>query len=217
MPLVVFRFGEPTGDSKHILAWFPPSQWRHISVTASQITGDSIVCLEKSTLCIAGSLKGEFTDDQWIPSQRASKADMVSISWRPLSCFTGARVLIRLSKYQRITSEISVRDDVIKWKHFPRYWPLVRRIHRSVNPPHKGQWRGALMFSLICAWINRWVNNREAGDLRRHRAHYDVTVMGQIAWIHWKLEHNQNKTMHNKIACIFNGIHYISLHITDVT
>ena len=49
-------------------------------------------------------------------------------------------------------------DDVIKWKHFPRYWPFVRRIHRSpVNSPHKGQWRGALMFSLICAWINGWV------------------------------------------------------------
>ena len=44
--------------------------------------------------------------------------------------------------------------------------------------PHKGQWRGALMFSLICAWIyNGWVNNHEAGDLRRHRAHFDVTVM----------------------------------------
>ena len=47
------------------------------------------------------------------------------------------------------------RDDVIKWKHFPRYWPFVRGIHRSpVNSPHKGQWRGALMFSLIFAWIN---------------------------------------------------------------
>ena len=46
-------------------------------------------------------------------------------------------------------------DDVIKWNHFPRYWPFVRGIHRSpVNSPHKGQWRGALMFSLICAWIN---------------------------------------------------------------
>ena len=43
-------------------------------------------------------------------------------------------------------------DDVIKWKHFPRYWPFVRGIHRSpVNSPDKGQWRGALMFSLICA------------------------------------------------------------------
>ena len=70
------------------------------------------------------------------------------------------------------------RDDVIKWKHFPRYWPFVRGIHRSpVNSPYKGQWRGALKFSLISAWRNGWVNNREAGDLRRHRAHYVVTVM----------------------------------------
>ena len=69
-------------------------------------------------------------------------------------------------------------DDVIKWKHFPRNWPFVREIHRSpVNFPHKGQWRGALMFSLIYAWINDWVNNREAGDLRRQHGHYDVIVM----------------------------------------
>ena len=46
-----------------------------------------------------------------------------------------------------------------------------------VNSPHKGQWRGALMFSLICGGINNWVNNREAGDLRRHRGRYDVIVM----------------------------------------
>ena len=78
---------------------------------------------------------------------------------------------------------ITNHDDVIKWKHFPRYWPFVRGIHRSpVNSPHKGQWRGALMFSLICAWINAWVNNREAGDLRRHRGHYDVIVM--MMWRH---------------------------------
>ena len=74
-----------------------------------------------------------------------------------------------------------LHGDVIKWKHFPRYWPFVRGIHRSpVNSPHKGQWRGALMFSLICAWINGWVNNREAGDLRRHRDHYDVIAMNHL-------------------------------------
>ena len=73
---------------------------------------------------------------------------------------------------------VGYHDDVIKWKHFPRYWPFVWGIHRSpVNSAHKGQWRGALMFSLICVWTNGWVNNRDAGDLRRHRAHYDVTVM----------------------------------------
>ena len=75
-------------------------------------------------------------------------------------------------------------DDAIQWKHFPRHWPFLWGIHRSpVNFPHKSQWRGALMFSLICAWINAWVNNREAGDLRHHRANYDVTVMLFIALI----------------------------------
>ena len=74
--------------------------------------------------------------------------------------------------------DIQKYHDVIKWKHFPRYWPFVRGIHRSpLNSPHKGQWLGALMFSLICTWINGWINNREAGDLRRYRAHYDVIVM----------------------------------------
>ena len=72
----------------------------------------------------------------------------------------------------------SSHDDVIKWKHFPRYWQFVQGIHRSpVNSPHKGQWRGTLMFSLIYARINDWVNNRQAGDLRRRLAHYDATVM----------------------------------------
>ena len=74
--------------------------------------------------------------------------------------------------------DFSHHDDVIKWKHFPRNWPFVRGIQRSpVNSPHKGQWRGAVVFPLICAWINGWPNNREAGDLRRHRGHYDVTVI----------------------------------------
>ena len=55
---------------------------------------------------------------------------------------------------------------------------ICAEIRRSpVNSPHKGQCRGALTFSLVCAWINGWVNNGEAGDLRRHRAHYGVTVI----------------------------------------
>ena len=62
-----------------------------------------------------------------------------------------------------------------------RYWPFVRGIHRSpVNSPHKVQRRGALMYSLICAWINGWVNNREAGGFKSHRTHYDVIVMNDI-------------------------------------
>ena len=61
----------------------------------------------------------------------------------------------------------------------------LRGIHRSpVNSPHTDQRRGALM-CLICAWTNGWVNNQDAGDLRRHRAHYDVIVMWCRIVIQW--------------------------------
>ena len=76
---------------------------------------------------------------------------------------------------------ILCNDDTwwrINWKHFLRYGPFVRGIHQSpVNSPHNGQWRRALMFYFICARLNGWVNNDEAGDLRRHRAHSDAFVM----------------------------------------
>ena len=55
-----------------------------------------------------------------------------------------------------------------------------------VSSPHKGHWRGALMFSLICAWINGWVNNREAGHLRRRRSHYDASVMANMKRQTWR-------------------------------
>ena len=62
----------------------------------------------------------------------------------------------------------------------------LRGIHRSlVNTPHADQWRLALMFSVICAWTNGWANNQNAGDLRRHCTHYDVTVMWCRIVIQW--------------------------------
>ena len=78
-------------------------------------------------------------------------------------------------------------EDVIKWKHFPRYWPFVGGIHRSlVNPPHNGQWRTALMFPLICLSRIDWANTGDSGDLKHHHAHYDVSEMSTlvqvIAW-----------------------------------
>ena len=105
--------------------------------------------------------------------------------------------LIKCALFLKFCVNNQYHDDVIKWKHLPRSWPFVWGIHRlPVNSLHKGQWRGALMFSLICVWINGWVNNLEACDLRRYRAHYDVTVMlflqcirvndvySQIEWYH---------------------------------
>ena len=76
---------------------------------------------------------------------------------------------------------LCLHDHVIKWKHFPRYWPFVWGIHRApMNSASKGMWRGALIFFFFfwsAPWINDSINNREAGNLRRHRAHCDVIVM----------------------------------------
>ena len=128
---------------------------------ASQITGVSIL---RSAVCSgADQIKYQCT---------ASLVFVWGIHWWP--------VFAVLSTLQLLN--VPLHDDVIKWKHFPRNWPFVWGIHRSpVNSPHKGKWVGALMFSLICVWINDWVNNREGGDLIRYRAHYEVIVM-DLAW-----------------------------------
>ena len=101
------------------------------------------------------------------------------ISLGELFCTLYAMFCFSLFLSSQLTiSQHRYHDDVIKWKHFPRYWLFVRGIHRSpVSSPHKDRWRGALMLPLICSWINGWVNNREARDLRRHNVHYDVTVI----------------------------------------
>ena len=76
---------------------------------------------------------------------------------------------------------LRLHDGVIKWKRYPRHWPFGWGIHRSpVDSPHKGQSPVVLMFSLIRAWTNDWANNRDAGKFRRHRAHYDVTLMRMV-------------------------------------
>ena len=63
----------------------------------------------------------------------------------------------------RLLKETPSHDDVMKWKHIPRYWPFVRGIHRwPVNSPHKGQWHRALMFSLICA-LNKRLSKQSWG------------------------------------------------------
>ena len=86
------------------------------------------------------------------------------------------------NKLYGFLSWLSLKTMASWWRHqmeaFSALLALCAGNHRSpVNSPHKGQWRGALIFSLICAWINAWVNNREAGDYRRHRAPYDVIVI----------------------------------------
>ena len=90
------------------------------------------------------------------------------------------------------------------WRHQMETFSALLAICAR-NSPYKGQWHGALMFSLICVWINGWVNNGEAGDLRRHRTHYDVRVM-----ICNNLENNpwnkiSNDSSFFKSSCILLG------------
>ena len=139
---------------------------------------------------VTGPLCGEFTGDRWIPRTKASDAELWCFLWSE-----AGNLRRHQAHYDVIVMKVSVlkimqclnlvilifiyipapHNDVIKWKHFPRYWLFVRGIHRSsvsgihwspVDSPRKGQWRGALMLSLICAWTNGWANNRDAGDLR---------------------------------------------------
>ena len=81
--------------------------------------------------------------------------------------------------------------------------------------PHKGQWRGALIFSLIYAWTNGWANNRDADDLWRHRAHYDVIVMFHPALVHSVIQSLQKQTsrglMFSQIEV--NDIDYICIYL----
>ena len=112
-----------------------------------------------------------------------------------------------------------MHDDVIKWKHVPHYWPFVQGIHwPPVNSPKKGQWRRALMFSMIGAWTNGWVNYPDAGDLRCHRAHYDVTVM-EFLWRIWFvtqwsfIDMSLQSFNNNEVTKVFVRQSYYSLFI----
>ena len=73
-------------------------------------------------------------------------------------------------------------EDLIKWKHFPRNWPFVRGIHRSRWIPHTKPVTRSFDVFFDLRLNNGWVNNREAGDLRRHHGHYDVIVMMENQW-----------------------------------
>ena len=104
------------------------------------------------------------------------------LCWRNFLSLVAPEFVFSECQNEHPVNDYFIHDDVIKWNHFPCYRPFVWEIHRSaMNSPHKGQWRGALIFSLIRAWTNSWVYNRGAAcDLRRHRAHGDVRVMSTL-------------------------------------
>ena len=101
-----------------------------------------------------------FFNEIWIVSSQTSRDRR---TWREAAMFMENHQALVLSSW---------------WRHQMETFSALLALHRlPMISPHKGQWRGVLMLSLICAWIDGWVNNREAGDLGRHRAPYDVTVV----------------------------------------
>ena len=108
----------------------------------------------------------------------------------------------QVMQHIRIIMEVISHQKFSLWRHqmetFSALLALWGWIHQSpVNSPHKGQWRGALLFSLICAWINGWVNNRESGDVRRHRAYYNVIVM----IVHWQRAYSKEYALWSILLC----------------
>ena len=130
---------------------------------------------------------------------------LLSILWQVITS-TNAELLLKIEPWKTNFSQILIKIPIFSFKKIHLEMPsakrspfvhawwyhqmetfsallalCVRGIPRSpVNSPHKGQWHRALMFSLISAFTNGWVNNWDAGDLRRHHAHYDVTVMASM-------------------------------------
>ena len=91
-----------------------------------------------------------------------------------LICFMS--ISNQLAQCSDLSSNPFETDFTIWWRHkMEAFFALLSPVTGEF--PHKGQWRRALMFSLVSAWINSWVNNRDAGDLRRHGAHYRVAVV----------------------------------------
>ena len=89
---------------------------------------------------------------------------------------------IRTPILTRLTQKSPVRQSVSSNRKISALLALCAG-NSSVTgeSPSQNQWGRHLMFSLICVWINGWVNDREAGDLRYHRPHYDVIVVISLA------------------------------------
>ena len=171
--------------SYHVLTW--------TKITGVKLAPNSTASYSRIACCAVGMMYSTFcanvvSEKGWLSNLKrggggGSWFGLATI-WVPLTsrCQTGKTQIV-IMFWSRLSAPWSLTRQW--WRHqmetVSAYLPFVRGIHRSpVNSPHKGQWRGALMFSLICARINDWVNNREAGDLRRHRAHYDVMVMRSL-------------------------------------
>ena len=104
-------------------------------------------------------------------------------------------IVLYVALKQHCTKQCNIESIYTAWRMqkdmdtFPRHWPyVVKSIGHRLSPVWNGQWREALMFSLMCIWTNCWANSWVAGDLRRHGAHAaSLPTMATLAWITLKL------------------------------
>ena len=184
------------GSNEGQRSWMNTLQWRHNSgAMASQITSLTIVY---STIYSGadqrkhqGSASLAFVRGIHRPPVNSPHKWPVTLKMFPLDDV----IMINFLPFRCLLCKecrqpwVSCGSSQSWWRHqMETFFALLALCAGNspvpVNSPHKGQWRGALMLSLICARINDWVNNREAGDLRRHRGHYDVSVMMlQAGWV----------------------------------
>ena len=99
-----------------------------------------------------------------------------------------------MSGHIRYVSElILIHSNVLIiswWRHQVEAFSALLAFCAGISPvtgefPAQRPVTQSLIFSLNCAWTNSWTNNGDAGDLRRHRAHYDVIVMYQLLFPYW--------------------------------
>ena len=139
-----------------ILGLFSPSQWE-MALLCTDVSHWFCANLVSTLIAYYKKIHGLNSGSHWM-----------EVIWRvppPLTTEHGCRqrsqwlACCSCSHRDFYWQELSLHsflldDDVIKWKHFLRYWPFVLGIHWfPMNSPHRGQWRRALVFSLICVWI----------------------------------------------------------------
>ena len=138
--------------------WGGVHEWHTLPTAYYSIRCDITPLLQQKYLLSANSCKQNY---------KTTTADEIVVSRRTGTSCRGVR-------------HYSLSDPNAWWRHQMEKFSALLALHEGnlqVYSPHKGQRRGALVFSLVCAWTNGWANSRGAGDLRRHRAHYDVNVM----------------------------------------
>ena len=148
---------------------------------------------------VFSSLLKAFKFEQKQPTFYRGQFEMHFIKWKSLyfySIFTRGCTQDSTWPQASIATDTSLVPNRRHDNYVYQWWPRCMTPYGAMRPLdidaehynnasknilcHKGHWRGALMFSLICAWINGWENSRMVGDLRRHRAHYDVIVMSSL-------------------------------------